>query len=465
MTRIAVSGPSRVVTDAAMAVGEAGGSVVDVAITAAVVAMCTEPGVCGPGGGGFMTIDVPGSDPVVVDGYMAYPGLGFEGEPYVREVSMPYGGGVTTLVDVGSVAVPGALAALDVAWQEFGRLPWAEIMTSAASAIEDGFPLSAACHLYFSEGAREIFAGDAVALDALFDGPDPKPAGSTIVIPGLADTLRHIGEAGAESLYRGDLARLVAGDMTARGGCLTLEDLATYRAIRRRPVRYVRKGWHLDLNPEPALGGVSVARALELARDSSEPELAAALIRVFQERREGGVRSPSTVSVAAVGDDGGAVAASFSAGYSSGVIPSGTGMLMNNSLGELELLTGPAVPGARMISNMAPTVARRAGSVVAIGSPGAERITTAIVTTLARLAEGDDLREAIDHPRLHPEVDGETVRIAAEPGLDLGSIREPVRPFETRHMYFGGVNGAALIDGVVVAHADGRRTGSVGYSG
>jgi len=133
MTRIAVSGPSRVVTDAAVAVGEAGGSVVDVAITAAVVAMCTEPGVCGPGGGGFMTIDVPGTDPVVVDGYMAYPGAGFDGETRVREVTMPYGGGVTTLVDAGSVAVPGALAALDVAWREFGRAPWEELMSVIAS--------------------------------------------------------------------------------------------------------------------------------------------------------------------------------------------------------------------------------------------------------------------------------------------------------------------------------------------
>jgi len=138
---------------------------------------------------------------------------------------------------------------------------------------------------------------------------------------------------------------------------------------------------------------------------------------------------------------------------------------MNNSLGELELLLGPADPGTRMISNMAPTVARRAGSVVAIGSPGAERITTAIVTTLARLAEGDDLQAAIDHPRLHPELDGESVRLACEPGLDLAAVGVPVRLFDSKHMYFGGVNGAGLVNGEVVAHADGRRTGSIGYAG
>jgi gamma-glutamyltranspeptidase len=77
---IAVAGPSSVVTDAAMSVGHDGGSVVDVALVAALTAMCTEPGMCGPGGGGFVAIDLPGSDPVVIDGYMAYPGKGFQGQ-------------------------------------------------------------------------------------------------------------------------------------------------------------------------------------------------------------------------------------------------------------------------------------------------------------------------------------------------------------------------------------------------
>jgi gamma-glutamyltranspeptidase len=71
--RIAVAGPSKVVTDAAVAIGNDGGSVVDVALVAAITAMCTEPGICGPGGR-FITVDVPGHDPIVVDGYMAFPG-------------------------------------------------------------------------------------------------------------------------------------------------------------------------------------------------------------------------------------------------------------------------------------------------------------------------------------------------------------------------------------------------------
>ena len=101
MPRIAVAGPNQLVTDAAGLIADIGGSVVDTAIVAALAAMCSEPGICAPGGGGFLTINLPGADAVVIDGYMSYPGLGFSGEANLREITMDYGGGVTSLVDAG----------------------------------------------------------------------------------------------------------------------------------------------------------------------------------------------------------------------------------------------------------------------------------------------------------------------------------------------------------------------------
>lgn len=436
---------------------------VDVAIVAALTAMCTEPGVCGPGGGGFITVEVSDGDPVVVDGYMTYPGMNFAGEASLREVSMPYGGGVTTLVDAGSVAVPGAFAALDMASRRFGAVPWPVLMEVVAGTVERGFPLSAPCHRYLSEGAAPIFATDPVARRALLDGDDAKPEGATIVFDGLAETLRHLGEEGAATFYEGDLARVMTADLQARGGRLTIEDLGAYRAVMRAPLAGELGGWRLALNPEPAVGGVRVARVLDHLAGSTEPaDLASSLVAVFQATRSS---SPSTISVAAADDEGSVVAASFSAGYGAGVIPKGTGMLMNNALGELELTDGNGEPGERLVSNMAPTVARRGDDAVAIGSPGADRITTAVATTLIRLASGDDLRAAIDHPRIHPELDGTEVSVAAEPGQDLLDAELPVRLFPAQHMYFGGVNGAGLLDGELVAHADARRTGSVGLTG
>lgn len=465
MPRIAVAGPSSVVTDAAVGVGDEGGSVVDVAIVAALVAMCTEPGVCGPGGGGFLTIDVPGSDPVVIDGYMAYPGKGFTGEPALREVTMEYGGGVTTLVDAGSVAVPGVFAALEMASDMFGSAPWPVLMEAVALAVEGGFPLSPACHLYLNEGAAPIYLSDPVARAALFDGERSKPLGATILFPGLAETLRYIGEEGAAVFHRGDLGRAIVEDLSSRGGQLTMEDLDSYRAVARVPLYCDLGGWHMSINPEPAVGGVTVAATLRSAAERTPVEMARALADAFLARPDWALRSPSTIAVASADDEGGAVSASFSAGYGSGIIPTGTGLLMNNALGELELITGHHQPGERMLSNMAPAVARRGQEAVAIASPGADRITTAIATTLSRLVEGDSLQQAIDYPRVHPEFGDFGFRVAAEPGQRLDGLDAPVRHFGAHHMYFGGVNGAGLVEGRLQAHADARRTGSVAFTG
>lgn len=467
MPRIAVAGPSSVVTDAAIAVGNEGGSVVDVAIVASLTAMCTEPGVCGPGGGGFVTIDIPGHDAVVVDGYMASPGKGYRGVPVLREVSMPYGGGVTTLVDAGSIAVPGVFAALESAWTLGGALPWRHLMDAVAAAVEHGFPLSAPCHLYLNDGSAPIFRDDPVARDALFDGPVSKPLGSTIVFPGLAATLRHIGEQGAQTFYRGDLAESMVADLSDRGSRLTRRDLAEYEAVWRDPVPVDLGGWRIDLNPRPAIGGVAVAAVLETMASQDLDDsvaLARALVTAFEARDIPGLRSPSTISISVADDEGGVVATSFSAGYGSGVVPAGTGMLMNNALGELELTDGQGEPGERMVSNMAPTVARRGGDAVAIGSPGAERITTAVATTLVRLVSGASLQQAVDFPLTHPEFGDFGVRVAMEPGLYLEGLDLPLRGFAAQHMFFGGVNGAAFLDGSLVAHADSRRTGSVAFT-
>jgi len=250
----------------------------------------------------------------------------------------------------------------------------------------------------------------------------------------------------------------------------------------RRPLAMNYRGWDLGINPPPAVGGVTVALALRAIAESDDSEPSAwagALTEAFESRTNdlqpgpgfddaatnalisAGVRSPSTISVAAVDGDGGAAAASFSAGYGSGVIPAGTGMLMNNAVGEIELTgTREANSGARMMSNMAPLVAKKGSDVVALGSPGADRITSALVATVAALASGMDLREAIEHPRLHPEFGEWGVRIATEPGIDLDPTLHQTRPFDEHHMYFGGVNGAALENGHLHGHADSRRTGS-----
>ncbi len=487
MPRIAVAGPNDWVTDAAVTIGEMGGNVADVAIVASLVAMCTEPGICAPGAGGFITIGMPGSDPVVIDGYVSAPGKGHVGDVFYRTATMEYGGGVTTLVDVGSVAVPGSFAALGIASHRFGAAPWPTLMEVVAAAVEDGFPMGPSMHLYFQDSGEPIFSHDPASKAALFDEEGLKEVGATIQYEGLADTLRYIGQEGVDVFYKGDLAARIADDISERGGLITRQDMAEYQAVVRSPLSVEVGDWTLMTNPPPAVGGVVMAAALgamALAPDPSSPSTwAYALRSAFRSRldrlegsddleaesrallQELGLRSPSTIAVSVVGSDGAAAATSFSAGYGSGVIPKGTGMLMNNCLGEIELTPGgmeAQVPGERLLSNMAPTIARSAGQSVAVGSPGADRITSALAISMNRIISvDDDLAGAIEHPRVHPEFSDDGDRIAAEPGLDLSTLDLPTRWFDHCHMYFGGVNGAALLHDALEAHADSRRTGSV----
>jgi gamma-glutamyltranspeptidase/glutathione hydrolase len=145
-------------------------------------------------------------------------------------------------------------------------------------------------------------------------------------------------------------------------------------------------------------------------------------------------------------------------------MPAGTGLWLNNCIGELELnrrglQAGP--PGLRLPSNMAPSIARRKGRVLAAGTPGADRITTALHQFLVNILQMEmPLDDAIAHPRLHIDTSGEVERLMAEPGLDLPELDLPVSVSADLNMYFGGI-GATLVDrenGFQVA-SDPRREG------
>ena len=130
MSRVAVATTSQLAADAAREVAEVGGNAVDCALAAALLTINTEPGVCALGGSAFITIWSRDQNPVTVDGNVAAPGKGLcdaERGHGAVEISLDYGGGITTLVGPGSVAVPGTLAAMEDAWQHYGKAPWRAI--------------------------------------------------------------------------------------------------------------------------------------------------------------------------------------------------------------------------------------------------------------------------------------------------------------------------------------------------
>ena len=503
MTRVAVATTSQLAADAATEVAAHGGNAVDCALAASLLTMNTEPGVCALAGSAFITIWAPGQEPVTIDGNVVVPGSGLTDEQRghgAHTVNLDYGGGIETLVGTGSVAVPGSLAALETAWTRYGRAKWKDIFAPTIAAARNGFPLPSACHYYLCYSGELIFGRSEDGRSALHtdDGSLRKP-GSLIVVPHLADTLASIAEGGARVFYEGDLAALIVRHVRDGGGMLTSDDLRNYQAIERRSLTVDVGAWTIATNPPPAVGGavlgamllacadlpsknwgrdalanlIQVQRAalayrkqkLDLAEDlGSEAE------KLLQLARNGELvsqwASASTVHTSAVDEEGFGCAITASSGYGSGEMPPGTGLWLNNCLGELELNrrglnAGP--PGARLPSNMAPSIARRDGKVMAVGSPGADRITTAMHQFFVNHLQMEiPLQEATSHPRIHVDTSGETDQLMAEHGLDLPDTDIPVRVFPGLNMYFGGV-GAASFDtesGFEVA-ADPRREGGI----
>lgn len=480
---IAVAAPNAVAAAAAAEVVERGGGAVDAAIAAASAAMVSEPGIVAPGAGAFVTVlDGPARE-IVYDGYMAVPGLGGRNpQPIEHTATMTYGGGLSTVVGPASIAVPGAWAAFGEAHARHGRIPWSDVLQPVIRLAVDGTPLGETAAIYLTDSFDPVFAHDPAGRAALAPEGHLLRPGATVRLAGLAESLQRLADTGADDLYRGELGRIVADDLRARGSHLSSDDLSSYVAKRRAPLQIELGSWRLASNPPPAVGGAALAAIVRRASAGDIEALITAQRAVFAWRRGGGdtvnertsaietflatiqgdpIRSPSTAHVSTAGG-GVACAITLSAGYGSGVIPTGTGMWMNNGLGEVELVDDPdrLIPGRRLNSNMAPTVGRSTdGRILAIGSPGADRITSALAQTLLNMENGMSPAAAIEAPRVHVDV-GRTVRLAHEQGVDIPPVDIEILGYEGLHMYFGGVGLAVeLPDGTVQAATDPRRNG------
>jgi gamma-glutamyltranspeptidase/glutathione hydrolase len=505
--RVALAATGRQALEAGLEVAREGGNAVDAALAAVFVAMSTEPGIVSLAGGAYVAVWPAGGDPVVVDGNVEMPGRGLDPARFgggVREVTTTYGGGVTMHAGAGSVATPGAVPACALVHERHARLPWARLLAPAVRAAREGYPTSHAGARYLGIVGEDLFGHDAAALRLITRHDGTLLGGGEVTTnPDLAEVLEQLGREGPSLFSTGAVGRAFVDQMAATGGLVTAADLAAYAPVERGAHRTLVGDWDVAVNPPPSVGGPMLAVMLgELARrehwtwtDAIEVQRAVLayrgdvhdrsldleadgidlLARVDEQGLDAVRGSGETAHVSAVDEDGTACAVTVSSGYGAGMVVPGTGILLNNCLGETELNAHglhAVEPGTRLASNMAPTTARTTdGRVLAIGSPGADRITTALMLVLGQGALHDqDLQHAISRPRLHLrrgadggftceyERDPELAAAVAASGLPGHEYAEP-------HMYFGGV-GAALRspDGGLEAAGDQRREAAVGVS-
>ncbi|HET8528580.1 MAG TPA: gamma-glutamyltransferase [Gaiellaceae bacterium] len=423
---------------------EAGGSAVDACVAAALVSWVVESPLTGPGGGGFLLVHAEGRT-VVLDCFVALPARGAGGREQLLALAVDFDGDTQQVFRTGpaAVAVPGSALGLAEAHARWGRLPWASLFEDAVAVARGGFVLSEAqgyLHEILAPLLRHSPEGDAMYGSAR--------AGDRLAFPELAATLEVLAVDGVDELYRGSLARAICAHVP-----LTPEDLASYAVVEREPLSVRFRGHEVRTNPPPSSGGRLLAVGLgALAGGASVVEA----MRAMEAERSAAVGGTTHISV--VDGDGCVAALSASLGSGSGVVVPGTGIHLNNMLGEADLAGVDAGPGERLTSMMAPTLVLRGGSPrLVVGSAGSNRLRGAILQVVENVVgRGLPVREAVDAPRVHWEA-GQT---HCEPGA-AGCEGEDVVRWRGRNLFFGGVAAVELRDdGSLAAAGDPRRGGA-----
>jgi gamma-glutamyltranspeptidase / glutathione hydrolase len=495
-----------------------GGNAVDAAVAAVLTSFVCESPLTGLGAGGFMLVHAAGDEEDVLhDFFVASPGLsGTERGAELLPVTVLFDG-TPQVFNIGpaSCGVPGTPAGMWEALERHGTVPMADLARPAAALARDGVVVNReqAYLLVLLEGVLKQYE-EARALYA--PEGDLLVEGDVFRFEELGDALERFGDEGPEPFYRGDVARAVSDWVRERGGTLGPEDLEEYEAIPRDPVRGFFRGREVLSNPPPSAGGILIAFCLDLLERTEaagveqvvaameqaqasrterfhvglyeeghaeeflgERHLAAAAGRMAAELGAagpaGGPADPadrlgSTTHISAVDADGGCASVTCSNGTGSGIVVPGTGVHVNNMLGEEDLnpLGFHRTPaGRRMPSMMAPTVVLRDGELeMALGSGGSNRIRSAILQAiLSLIVDGLDADEAVRAPRVHFEAGA----VQAEPGVDEAAMAAlearglEVARWSRLNWFFGGVHAVTRdpASGELRGGGDPRRGGAV----
>jgi len=481
-----------------------GGNAVDAAVCAVLTSFAVESPLTGFGAGGFMMVH-RGAETVLIDFFVAAPGKdGVEREVELSPVPVHFDAETVQTFYVGpaSCGVPGTAAGLELALRRFGSTPLADLAAPGIRLAREGAPVNSGqgyileilwpIHERLPE-TRSLYAPQGRRLEE----------GDVFRFPELADALERFAADGAEPFYRGEVAAALSGFVGEHGGTLGPTDLAEYEAIERRPIRTRFRGTEVLTNPPPSSGGILIACSLglleRLGERSGPEELVAVMDAANRARdeefaealygeeleasllaagaldlRAGDLRAGdllgSTTHISVLDADGMCASVTCSNGSGSGVLVPGTGVVLNNMLGEEDLnpLGFHAIaPGRRVPSMMAPTVVLRDGGIeLGLGSAGSNRIRSAILQTAVRAVEERMSADgAVGAPRLHFEQG----IVQAEPGIDEAALARieargiPVLRRPRINLFFGGVQAVARdpSSGALSGGGDPRRGGAV----
>jgi gamma-glutamyltranspeptidase/glutathione hydrolase len=465
----AVASAHPLASAAGRAVLDRGGNAFDAGIAVAAALAVVEPYSSGLGGGGFFLLHrAADRAQVMVDARETAP-AGVAMSQYFDREGRPIPG--ATVRGGTAAAIPGLPAALVHLAQHYGKLPLAATLAPAIRLAREGFQVDSR----YAQIAkmREGFLQSGVNTDVFLDRGRAPQAGYRLRQPALAATLERIARSGTAGFYEGPVAASMVDAVNRAGGAWKAADLASYKVIEREPVRFEYRGATITAAALPSAGGIALAQTLgmlegfELARvgePATDHLVVEALRRAFHDRarhladpdfvrvpvaqlvsREyarsraanmaqgkasrsdalGAVpdavpktESQNTTHLSIVDTEGNRVAATVTINllFGSGVVPAGTGVLLNNEMDDFTLradvpnafmlrggLANRIEPRKRPLSSMTPAFVEDDKGVLVLGAPGGSRIVSQVLlATLEYLRAPDvDLARLVAMPRYH----------------------------------------------------------------
>lgn len=499
---------TREATSVGIEIAASGGNAVDAAVGVAFDLLVSNILMCSIAGGGFATVRTPDGNVETIDFFDCMPGKGLNPEYFQKyatpqKVFLPYGVGIEVLIGHATVGVPGTVKGLELLLKRHGTMPLKEVIQPAIEHARRGTKISNTISSWLEISTKKVHWYTRYAKKLLSTpAGDRLTAGYLLKQPDLANTLETIANYGSDVVYKGEIADAIVQEMKQGGGLITYDDLSSYEAIVREPVKTSYKGKQVWTNPPPSVGGATLIELLNIIShlelgESYTPDMVTAVGKAIKlalhdkftryldpktnmevakellspeyalECYKKILPSANTTHLSCIDDTGCAVGITMSMGYGSGVAVPGTGIIMDNVLGELELnpkgyLKAPS--GERLISGMSPSIMYDDDKhdLVVLGTPGASRIAPCLMQIIVNLTDFKmDLLTAISSPRFHYEDN----KFAIEPGIvlnkDLLDSNVEICEFSDLSMYFGGSQCVRFRRGKLPESAtDPRRSGS-----
>jgi len=502
-----------------------GGNAIDAAVAVGFAIGVCEPNASGIGGGGFMLIRIAETgENIFIDFREVAPMLA---SPDMWQIDND--GSVArqeNLIGGKAVGVPGEVAGLVYALENYGTMTLEEVMEPAIKLAEDGFVVSSLLAADIEEHMEHLMRYPASAEVYLKDNR-PYKAGEIFRNPYLAKTLRKIAKEGKDGFYKGEVARSIVKAIQYANGVMTVEDLENYRVRVRKPVSGKYRGYDIISSPPPSSGGTHVIQILNILENFNIAAMeinSAEYLHLFSEifkisyadraqymgdkdfvkvpvegliskdyakklakkihmkkSKEYAFDDPwkfehkDTTHYSIADRKGNLVAVTKTIDHFLGscVVAEGTGILLNNQMSDFSIGSkGPnsVEPDKKPLSSMSPTLILKDGSpFMVLGSPGGDRIISTVTQVISKVIDhGMDIQEAVNSPRISDGTDNLLVyesRISKEEVMKLKDMGHNVLAIGDWDRQMGSVQAIKFEkDGMLSGAADPRRDGkALGY--